>query len=354
MAKSKLTLGVDIGSSSVKMVLLRETKRGYKLQSFGMALLPDEAIVDGALMSSSVVVEALQELLSAQRISHKEAATSVSGHSVIVKNIALPQMTQHELDESIQWEAEQYIPFDIQDVNIATHILHSTEATAAGQMDVVLVAAKKDLVNDYVGVIAEAGLQPMVVDVDAFAVQNACELSYGFDPEETVVLINAGASVTNLNIVSGGMTAFTRDITLGGNLFTEEIQKQLNVSFEEAEALKLGGRAGEDADSLVPQEVQRVIAQVSEQVAGEIQRSLDFYAASSQGGGYQRIYLSGGTAKVPSLARALEERAGVPVEILNPFKGIEVDERRFDPVYLAEVAPMAAVAVGLGMRRAGD
>jgi len=354
MAKGKLALGLDIGSSSVKMILLRETKRGYELASFGMAPLPPETIVDGAMMNSGAVVAAIQDLLAAQKVKHREVALGLSGHSVIIKKIQMLQMTKDELDESIQWEAEQYIPFDVKDVNIDTQILQRGDATTGGQMEVLLVAAKKDMINDYSAVVAEAGLQPVVVDVDAFAVQNAFELNQGFAEDETVVLINAGASVVNVNVVAGGLTAFTRDITLGGNLFTEEIQKNLNVSYEEAEALKIGGRTTDDAEAVVPQEVERVLSAVAEQVAGEIQRSLDFYASTAVDGRIAKVVLSGGTARIPALRKALEYRVGVPVSILDPFQGIEVDERQFDPGYLAEVGPMAAVAVGLGLRRAGD
>lgn len=354
MAKGKLALGLDIGSSSIKMILLKETKRGYELQSFGVAPLPPETIVDGALMNSAVVVQAIQDLVAAQRIKQREVALGVSGHSVIIKKISMLQMSQDELDESIQWEAEQYIPFDVKDVNIDTEILLSGDATGDGQMEVLLVAAKKDMINDYSQVVSEAGLTPVVVDVDAFAVQNAFELSHGVAHDETVVLINAGASVINVNVLANGHTAFTRDITLGGNLFTEEIQKQLNVSYEEAEALKIGGRTTDDAEAVVPQEVERVLTTVAEQMAGEIQRSLDFYASTAVDGRISKVYLSGGTARIPALRKALEYRVAAPVSLMNPFQGLEIDERHFDAGYLAEIAPMAAVALGLGLRRAGD
>src|SRR5574340_1168476 len=265
MAKSKLALGLDIGSSSVKLVQLKEKKGGYALQAFGTAKLPPETIVDGALMNSGAVVQAIQELLAEHKVKARDAAIGVSGHSVIIKKIQLPRMTQEELDDQIQWEAEQYIPFDVKDVNIDTQIL-TPGGDAAGQMDVLLVAAKKDMINDYTSVCAEAGLTATVVDVDAFAVQNAFEVNYDAGADETVVLINVGAAVTNVNVVSHGITTFTRDITMGGNAFTEEIQKQLNVSYDEAEALKVGGQG--ETDAVVPQEVERVIQGVAAQLGG--------------------------------------------------------------------------------------
>ncbi|HKD42158.1 MAG TPA: type IV pilus assembly protein PilM [Myxococcaceae bacterium] len=357
MARGKLALGLDIGSTSVKMIQLKEQRRrgvvGYALQSFGMKPLPAEAIVDGALMNSTAIVQAMQELISELRVKQKEVAIGVSGHSVIIKKISMPRMTQEELEESIQWEAEQYIPFDVKDVNIDTQILNPEANDATGQMDVLLVAAKKDMINDYTTVVSEAGLVPAVVDVDAFAVQNVFSANYDVPERETIVLINAGASVVNINILASGMTVFTRDVTIGGNQFTEEIQKQLNVSYEEAEALKIGGGRG-DADAVVPQEVERVMGGVAEQVAGEIQRSLDFYAGTAADATFTKVFLSGGTAKIPALFKTIEARVGVPVEILNPFRSIEIDDRKFDPHFIMDVAPMAAVAMGLALRKSGD
>lgn len=351
MAKSKLAVGLDIGSSSVKLVQLKEKRGGWALQAFGTAPLPPEAIVDGALMNSSAIVQAIQDVIAQQKLKVKDVAIGVRGHSVIIKKISLPRMSQEELDESIQWEAEQYIPFDIKDVNIDTQIL-TPEGDAAGQMDVLLVAAKKDMINDYTSVCAEAGLTATVVDVDAFAVQNAFEVNYDAGADETVVLINVGAAVTNVNVVSHGITTFTRDITMGGNAFTEEIQKQLNVSYDEAEALKVGGQG--ESDAVIPQEVERVIQGVADQLAGEVQRSLDFYASTSGGATIARVYLSGGTARIPALFKAIEGRAGAPVEVLNPFKNIEIDNGKFDPAVILSAAPAAAVSVGLALRRAGD
>jgi type IV pilus assembly protein PilM len=351
MAKSKLAVGLDIGSSSVKLVLLKERKGGYALQAYGHVPLPPEAIVDGALMNSTAIVQGIQELVDQQKVKGKEVAIGVRGHSVIIKKISLPRMTQEELDESIQWEAEQYIPFDVKDVNIDTQIL-TKGGDAAGQMDVLLVAAKKDMINDYTSVCAEAGLTATVVDVDAFAVQNAYEANYDVPAGQPVVLINVGAAVSNINVVLDGNATFTRDITMGGNAFTEEIQKQLNISYDEAEALKVGGQG--ETDAVVPQEVERVIQGVADQMAGEIQRSLDFYAATAAENRVSKVFLSGGTARIPAVFKVIEARAGIPVEVLNPFQRIEVDPRRFDSNLITSAAPSAAVAVGLALRRPGD
>jgi type IV pilus assembly protein PilM len=350
MAKSRLAVGLDIGSASVKLVQLKRKKGGYQLLAFGTAPLPPEAIVDGALMNSAAIVQAIQEVVAQQKVKTKEVAIGVRGHSVIIKKISMPRMSQEELDDSIQWEAEQYIPFDVKDVNIDTQIL-TPDGDAAGQMDVLLVAAKKDMINDYTSVCAEAGLTATVVDVDAFAVQNAFEANYDL-PGETVVIVNVGAAVSNINVISHGVTTFTRDITMGGNAFTEEIQKQLNISYDEAEALKVGAQG--ETDAVVPQEVERVIQAVADQMGGEIQRSLDFYASTAADGRITKAFLSGGTARIPALFKVVEARAGVPVEILNPFKNVEVDNKKFDPAVIVAAAPSAAVGVGLALRAAGD
>jgi type IV pilus assembly protein PilM len=346
VAKGNL-IGLDIGSSSIKVCQLKESRRSYQLQCFGSIPLPSEAIVDGSIMNATAVVDAIRELMASQRLKAKEVAVSVSGHSVILRKINLPAMSREELDESIQWEAEQYIPFDINDVNVDVAILN--EHNDQGQMDVMLVAARKDMINDYMSVVREANLLAKVVDVDCFAVQNAFEINYNLPVGETVALINVGAAVVNINVVGSGISAFTRDIAQGGNQYTDEIQKQLNVSYEEAEALKIGG-GGADQDSVVPQEVERVMQQVSETIANDVQRSLDFYAATSADASINRIYLSGGCAKVPALTKAVEAKTGVPVEVLDPFRQVDIGSRGLDPQFLRQHAPLAAVSVGLALR----
>ena len=346
----KQAVGLDIGSSSVKVAHLKDSGKGTQLLAFDSVLLPPDTIRDGVILHAPQLSQRIQELFAVNKIKHKQVAVGLAGHSVIIKKISLPEMTVAELEDSIQWEAEQYIPFDVNDVNISCEILNKTDDNP--QMDVLLVAAKKDMINDYTQVISEAGLNAVVVDVDAFAVQNMFEANYDIPKGETVVLINVGASVVNINIISDGVTTFTRDVTMGGNQFTEEIQKQLNVSYEEAEALKVGGKG--DQDAVVPQEVERVIAGVAEQMAGEIQRSLDFYASTAADSHISKVYLSGGTAKIPALFKTIEARVGVPVEIVNPFKNVEIDNRKFDTTMVMELAPVAAVAVGLSLRREDD
>ncbi len=354
--KSRGIVGLDIGSNSIKAVELKRAKGGFQLAHFGMLPLPSEAIVDGALMNSNAVVDAIIELIQKEKIKTKDVATSLSGHSVIIKKIRLPQMTEEELEESIQWEAEQYIPFDISDVNLDVQILN-TDVHDVGQMEVVLVAAKKDMINDYVQVITESGLNPVIMDVDSFAVENMYEINYEINPGDIVVLANIGASIININILKNGTSTFTRDINIGGNQYTEEIQKQLSVSYEEAEALKLGGEIGGPSDTteaVIPQEVGGIIRSVSENLAGEIQRSLDFFSATSAEDQITKISLMGGTAKIPGLTNIVESKTGIATEVINPLAAIDINQKEFDIKYLNEVAPLAAVGVGLATRRVGD
>jgi type IV pilus assembly protein PilM len=346
-------IGLDIGSSSIKVAELRETKKGYALQNFGMATLPPEAIVDGALMNSAAIVEAIQTLINERKIKTREVVTSVSGQSVMIKKIPLPAMTEEELEDQIQWEAEQYIPFDINDVNLDFQILKPGDDE--GNMEVLLVAAKKDMINDYVAVITESGLTPVVVDVDAFALENMYEINYQIMENEVLALVNIGASVINIAVTKNGQYMFSRDVSSGGKLYSEEIQKQLSVSYEEAEMLKLGGAAKGDTEEVMRREVSTVIRSVSDQLAGEIARSLDFYQAAAAEEHINKIWLSGGSCRIPGLAEVVQEKQNIPVEILDPFRNVDRNPKQFDPGYLEqEVGPQAAVVVGLATRRVGD
>ncbi|MBI2475112.1 type IV pilus assembly protein PilM [Candidatus Uhrbacteria bacterium] len=349
----KLLLGLDIGSSSIKLCQLAETGTGLKLVKFDQCMLPPKAIVDGALIDYRAVVEKLRETARLNKCEGAQCAISMSGHNVIVKQISIPEMTQKELEESMQWEAEQYIPFDIKDVNVDVQILNPK--AGYGQMKVLFVVAKKDTINDYIHAVQEAGLRPVVVDIDTLAVQNAFDLNYGCPPNEVVALINVGASCININVISNGITTFTRDISNGGLLMTEETMKQLNVSWEEAMHYQIAGDdTVSDSGTELFREVRKLEERVSEILVTEIQRSLDFFAATTINADIARIYLSGGASQPSAFIRALERRLKIPVEIINPFKNISVDPSAFNPDLLRTMEPIAAVAVGLARRFKGD
>jgi type IV pilus assembly protein PilM len=351
LGKSKAVVGLDIGSSAVKAVELKPAGKGFKVAAFAAEPIPPDSIVDGAIIDGAAVTDAIRRLFENKLFKSKDVAASLSGNAVIVKKINLPVMTEAELAESIYWEAEQYIPFDIQDVNLDYQILDAgTGPDAKGTMDVLLVAAKKEKIADYTGVISQAGRTPVVVDIDAFALQNAYEMNYGLDPNAVVVLLNAGASAININIVSGEQSVFTRDISIGGNAYTEAVQKELNLPFESADQLK----RGQPVDGATFDEVRPVLHAMTENVLLEIQKTFDFFKATAASDRIDRIYLSGGASRVDGFAQALEERFGAPVENFDPFKKIAFEPAKLGVQDPDALVPTAAVAVGLALRKAGD
>ena len=348
-SKSKNLVGLDVGSSAIKLVELKEKKPGnFQLLKIGLEPLSPEAIVDGSIMDSSMVVDTIQRLNASQNVKNSNFGTSLSGHSVIVKKISLPSMSPEELSESIQWEAEQYIPFDINDVNL--DYVPLTSSAAGENIDVILVAVKKEKINDYTSVITQTGKTCALVDVDAFAVQNCYEANYQIEEGRVVALVNVGASVTNVNVLNGSVSQFWRDITFGGNQYTDAIQRELNLSFTEAEALKRGEVVGEYSI----QQVIPILNSVSEDFAGELRKTLDFFTATSGTEGVDQIVLAGGGASVMNLETVLRDKFGIAVEIINPFRAIAFSESDFNPEWIAEVGPSMAIAVGLAIRKLGD
>ncbi|HUF25115.1 MAG TPA: type IV pilus assembly protein PilM [Vicinamibacterales bacterium] len=346
-------VGLDIGSSAVKAVELRQAGKVWKVVGWGVEPVPPDSIVDGAIIDGTAVADAIRRLFDGKRVEAKEVAASLSGNAVIVKKISVPAMTGAELADSIVWEAEQYIPFDIQDVNLDYQVLAPAgEAAAGGQMDVLLVAAKKEKIVDYTGVITQAGRTPVIVDIDAFALQNAYEVNYGFTPGEVVALINAGASATNINIVQGEQSVFTRDVSIGGHAYTEALQKEMGLPRQAAEALKKGGEPGADYGGMTYEDARPILRAVSESVLLEIQKTFDFYKATAASDRIDRIAVSGGASRAEGFMEMLGDRFGAPVEPFDPFRRVKFDAVKFGD--LASAGSMAAVAVGLALRRAGD
>ena len=345
--KKKDFIGIDIGSSSVKVVQLKDNNGSYQLLNAGIFPLPPEAIVDNTLMDSAAIVAVIKNLVSSLGIKIKDVVCSISGNSVIIRKIVLSTMPQEELEDQISWEAEQYIPFDINDVNMDFQIL-SPDNNDPSKMNVLLVASKKDIINDYVSVFSDAGMHLSVVDVDSFAVQNAFEANHDFSPEDILALVNIGASIMNINVIKDGITLFTRDVQMGGNLYTEEIQKQIGLSRDDAETGKL--LAHETADK----QLLNVIVKINEAITQEIRRSLDFYNSTAGDSRISGVFICGGCSKVYKLIDTISEKIGFPVEKLNPFAKIQFSEKDFDPEYLQEIAQFMAVPLGLAIRRVGD
>jgi type IV pilus assembly protein PilM len=339
---SRQLVGLDIGSSSIKAVELKFTKVGYELLSYGMEALAPDTVVDGAIMDAPQVANAISKIFDAQHIKTKNVATSVSGHSVIVKRVPLPLMNEDELYDRIPAEASQHIPFDIADVNLSYQLLESMDS----QMDVLLVAVKKDKILNHTNVLAQAGKTPLVVDIDAFALQNCFEVNYEPDAGQTVALLNIGASVMNINIVRGGIPLFTRDVSVGGNQYTDALQKELDLSFEDAERLK----RGEQLPSVSDEQKQQILRSVSDILTLEIQKTFDFFRATASGENIQRIYVAGGTARVPGLVDLLREEFAMPVDELNPFRKVLTNPAKHRDEQIRELSPRLAIAVGLALR----
>jgi type IV pilus assembly protein PilM len=348
--RAKSLVGLDIGSSAVKAVELKPAGKVYRVIAFGSEPVPPDSIVDGAIIDAAAVADAIRRLFDGRHIKTKDVAASLSGNAVIVKKITLPVMTDTELAESIYWEAEQYIPFDIQDVNLDYQILDADDAAGKGTMDVLLVAAKKEKIADYTGVISQAGRVPVVVDVDAFALQNAYEVNYGIERSAVVVLLNAGASATNINILNGDQSVFTRDISIGGNAYTEALQKELSLPFELADQLKRGMAV----DGVTFEDARPVLRAVSENVMLEIQKTFDFFKATASSDRIDRIMVSGGASRAEGFAEMLAERFEAPIEPFDPFRRVVFDAKRFNVDAASDVAATVAVAVGLALRRIGD
>jgi type IV pilus assembly protein PilM len=350
MGEGKNLVGVDIGTSSIKVCQVKEGRRGLTLVRFGYAPLPPQAIVDGQVMDAGMVVETLGRVMKDARIPQRDVAVSVSGQSVIIRKITVPMMTAAELDEQIQWEAEQHIPFDIKDVEVDYQVLKRRPETS--QMDLLLVAAKKDHINDYAQLVRSARLRPVVCDIDAFTLQNLFEFTRGFPDDRTVALINIGASLSSLNIVANGVSVFTREIATGGNGVSEQIQKGMGIAFDQAEAYKCGsGPGAPTTHGIVPQQVMGILEVASDTIAAEIQRSLDFFVATSGENEISALFMSGGTSNLPMLRQAVEKRTRLSVSTWSPTERFAVDPKTVNEAELLTRAPQLGIALGLTLRR---
>jgi type IV pilus assembly protein PilM len=346
--KTKQVVGLDVGSSSIKAVELRRNGKELEVIKLGLEPLAPEIVVDGAIVDTGQVSNTIARIFADKKIRTKNVATSVSGHSVIVKKLGLQPMTEEELEGAIQMEAAQHIPFDIGEVNLDYQILDT--APDSPTMDVLLVAVKKDKILNYTNVVTLAGKTPTIVDIDAFALQNVYEYNYDPPGDLTVALLNLGASVMNINIVKGRIPLFTRDVSVGGNQYTDTLQKELDLGFEEAETLKTGVTLpGISDEARLP-----VLKSVSEIIVLEIQRTFDFFRATAAGEQIRKIYLAGGSARVYGLTDLLQQELGLPVEQLDPLRRIKYDAAGPIGEVVSANPPRLAVAVGLALRSFED
>ncbi len=357
---NKALLGIDVGSTSIKIALLKQNKGSYSLVNFGMISLPPDTIVDGDVENPTAISEGIKNLIKAEKLtSYKSCAFSISGQDVIIKKITVPLMSEEDLAESIQQEAEQYIPFDIDEVNVDFQVVDAEgEIPKKGekimgdedrQMDVLLVAAKKSLVEEQKEIIQQAGLKAVVVDLDIFALENGYEISRGLAEDDTFALVNIGASSTNVNIIENGITAYTRDIPVGGNNITEMIQKNLNVGFRDAESIKLGHLAESVTEAELIPHLKSGVAEI----CSELTSTIEMYQKTSNER-VKRIHLCGGSAMLEGIDKMVTEETGLESTIINPFTNMNISQKIFDQEYIDAIGPMGVIALGLATRKLDD
>jgi type IV pilus assembly protein PilM len=340
---SSHVVGLSLGSSSIKLIELKRSGKLWKLVHFGMAQLPEDAILDREIVNSIAVTESIKTLINQIKLKNKQVCSSISGSSVIVKKIQLEVQNEKEIQEQIFWEAEQYLPFDVNEVVMDYQILTKKKAS---KKDILLVAVKKNILENYIGCIEEAGLKVTIMDVDFFALQHLYELTYPPQAHESVAIVDIGATSMKMVVICEGVPIFTKDTPLGGSHLTLEIQQSLNLSYTDAEILKVGG----SQDGSFPQEVSDLMTSAIENFAMELKKSLDFYHASSAGPQISCLLLTGGSSKLEGLSPFFEESLGLPTQLINPFYAISYDHKVFTQEYVNKIAPFAAIPLGLAIR----
>lgn len=347
----KGTLGLDIGSSSIKLVEILDTPKGYYLSHLSQIPLEKGVIVEGSIRDGDILSGRIRQLFRMSSCKTKRVAASLPGHITIVKRATFPTMEEDEFREMISDEAGSYLPFDsAEDVSFDFQMLGEREGHP-GQTEVVLVAVKKDVVQSYIDAIKQAGLEPCIIDADSFALETMYEANYDFEDTDAVALIHIGSSMTNINVLKGGTSLFTRDIPLGGQWITESIQERLGVTFDEAERIKI------EADPLDCSEGdgrKMEPLDYGEPLFTEIERSIDYFRSTHGGTYIKDVILSGGSAKIRGITETLSRRLNVEAQIVKPFQGIAYSDRLFPQSTLDDIGPIVAVGIGLALRRTGD
>jgi type IV pilus assembly protein PilM len=343
--KEQLVTGVDIGSSAVKVCQLQKTGRGYTLVALGSAALPAGSVEDGILQDPDEVGKIIAELFKNLKIKNTKVGISISGYSVIVKKINLEVMEEEELAEYINSEAEQYIPFDIDEVYLDFQDL-KTAGEDGERTDIMLVAAKKEVIDDYLDMLQEQKLKPVLVDVDGFALENIWETIT--ENSENVALVDIGASKMNINIIADGASVLARDVAVGSDQLTEQIANSLDLDFDEAEKIKLGLTPVEEEK----EKVEEIFSQTCTQWVLEMKKAIDLYMANHPDNPLNQLILSGGGSKVNGLISFIEQETGLDVISFNPFQDMKFNKKKIDPDYIDAIAPEMAIAAGLAIRPA--
>jgi type IV pilus assembly protein PilM len=345
---SNKVLGLDIGTSTIKLAELEVTRRGATLNAFALCPTPPKSVA-GEITEPLAISEAIRSLAAEINTKRKNIASGLWGSSVIVKRISIPQMDEKLVAGQIRWEAEQYIPFDINEVNVDFKILKGYKSNP-DTMDILLVAARHDAAFVHQDIIRGAGLNCSILDIGGFALANCFLKNFDMGRGQTVALLNLGASLTNFVVVENGEVVFCRDIAVGGQNYTSEIQKGMGISFEEAESMKISTSTG----SAAPDEVMHIITRTHDSVAEEVQSSLDFFLNTTPGIPIQQCFVTGGASRTPNLLASLSRQTKIQMEILDPLRGIKINERNLSPSFVSEIRDFAAISLGLGFRTVGD
>ena len=338
----------DIGSSSVKMIEASPEKNGWRLLKAGNFGLPPGAVQNNMIVDNGAVVHAIKSLIQDNGVTATRVIAAVPGRSVIIKKFELPAQKEEELEANVEFEANKIIPENLENVNLDYQVVNYLEG--GSKIEVLLVAVRKEIVESYTEVIRQAGLEPAVMDVDYFAMESMYETNYEPQaPGEVIGLVHIGARYTSINVLSSGVSTFTGDLPVGGEEFTEALRRSLQLSSEAAETLKITGiLEGQDCH-----ELEQLLRPTSESLAEDIRRTLSLYGAVASDDGIRTIYLSGGGAKLRGLCGVLEEKLGVPVKLVDPFRGFKLD-KNLDAEYLQESASQFGLGIGLAIRRPGD
>lgn len=339
--RSKLSAGLDIGSGFVKLVVVDHSKAEPEIVQIATSPLVPDAIVEGEIMDPALVAATVRSVVESAGLKKKDVAAAVGGHDVIIKRIPMDRMSQTDAREVIRWEAEQHVPFDMENVQLDFQILDPDAGGA--QMQVLLVAAKRELIENRLSLLQDAGLSPTMIDVDAFALHNAFEFSHPDALNGLVALVNLGHESTNVNLMEGGRPLLVRDIPFGTRRLREALQRERGLTADAAEDILLGR-----ADST---QLRTLIADRIDELAVGIERAAAFVVAQSGGEGIGRVFLSGGGARIPGVTDALGERLGVRTEIANPLKRVGIRPEVLDTVNVEELAPMLMLPMGLALRK---
>jgi type IV pilus assembly protein PilM len=340
---SKPLIGLSIGASSTKAVEIKKSGKFWSFKGFESSPVEGSVNEQREIVNPSSVTEAIRDVFSRAKISNKDVCAAVTGSGVIIKTLTLSITNMKELNDQVLWEAEQYIPFDINDVVVDFQVLRKLKDN---QVEVIIVAVKKDFLDQYRDAIEKAKLRIGVFDVEVFALQNCFEVNYDPPLNQAVLLADIGAMSTKMVICSEGVPLFTKDSPYGGSLVSLEIQRELKLpSIIDAEALKISGN--------LPQEVAEIVSRTSHTIGAELKKSLDFYNASSVGPPVSVVFLSGGASRAPGLSQVVAEYVGAPVEFLNPFERVQVNSKKHAPEFLESIAREAVIPIGLALR-SGD